>query len=92
LYEYTLGTNPNSNDSDGDAIPDDWELQYALDPLTDDAALDPDEDSIPNIEEYKLGLDPHIPDSRFDPILLLVILIAVIGIVLVFLILRYRMT
>ena len=92
IFEFTIGTNPNNNDTDSDLMPDGWEYNYSLDPLINDASLDPDEDTILNIDEYRLGLDPHYPDSLFDPILLLFIPITAIGIAIVFLIIRRRMT
>ena len=46
-----------SNDTDGDNIPDLWELHYGLDPFNaSDAAEDPDKDNYTNLEEF-LGAD-----------------------------------
>ena len=45
-------------DSDGDGMPDAWELQYGLDPKNPkDGALDADGDGYTNVEEYLNGTD-----------------------------------
>ncbi len=47
----------SSNDTDGDNIPDLWELHYGLDPNnSSDAAANPDGDNYTNLEEF-LGAD-----------------------------------
>lgn len=54
-------------DSDGDGLPDWWEILHGLDPL-DDGTLNPDNgpdgdlsgDGITNIEVYEAGGDPHV--------------------------------
>ncbi len=54
-------------DSDGDGMPDWWELQYILDPDDPaDAELDNDGDGLSNLEEYHLGTDPNEPDTDGD--------------------------
>lgn len=46
-------------DSDGDGMPDAWEIKYKLDPKNPaDGALDSDGDGYTNIEEYLNGTDP----------------------------------
>ena len=52
-----------SLDSDGDHMPDWWEMEYGLDPLdSGDAQDDPDGDGFTNLEEYvKGGHDPKNP-------------------------------
>jgi hypothetical protein len=53
-------------DSDGDGIPDAWEIQYGLDPNNPaDALLDSDSDGMSNLEEYLSGTDPTDSQSRF---------------------------
>jgi hypothetical protein len=47
-------------DSDGDGMPDDWELSHGLDPQNaNDAALDADSDGATNLKEYQSGTDPR---------------------------------
>jgi hypothetical protein len=52
-----IGNNADEDDDD-DGMPDDWEIQYGLDPLRDDADEDPDGDGISNIDEYYNGTNP----------------------------------
>ena len=52
-------------DSDGDGMPDEWEKKFALDPFSDDAALDPDTDGFTNLEEFQGGTDPK--DAKSHP-------------------------
>ena len=55
-----LQTDPFNTDSDGDGIPDGWEVLNGLNArFAGDAALNPDGDDYTNLEEYALGLDPH---------------------------------
>src|SRR5690606_27722391 len=54
-------------DTDNDGLPDDWELQFGLDPLDPgDAALDGDEDRLSNFQEFGSGTDPGDADSDDD--------------------------
>ena len=47
-------------DSDGDGIPDGWELDHALNAdAAADGPADFDGDGIGNLMEFALGLDPH---------------------------------
>ncbi|MGA3284475.1 MAG: hypothetical protein ABSD57_08460 [Verrucomicrobiota bacterium] len=66
---FRIGKVPidQSLDSDGDGMPDVWELTRHLDPLNPaDAALDDDGDGLSNLEEYRAGTDPHNPDTDGD--------------------------
>ena len=60
--EYRNHTNPNKWDTDGDGIPDGWEVRNGLDPLEkddgQDDGSDPDGDGYPNLSEYRCGTDP----------------------------------
>jgi hypothetical protein len=66
LEEYQKGTLACNSDSDGDGMPDGWEVDNNLDPLVDDANQDPDGDALTNLQEYQAGTDPHNPDSDGD--------------------------
>lgn len=56
-----------SGDADGDGLPDDYELQYQLDPNNPaDAALDVDGDTLSNLQEFRLGTDPRNADTDGD--------------------------
>ena len=47
-----------AQDTDNDTMPDDWEIQYGLDPYKNDALLDLDGDGLSNAEEYNLNTRP----------------------------------
>ena len=55
----SIHTNP---DSDGDDLPDAWELQHFGNLTTANAASDSDSDSLSDAVEFVLGLDPSKPD------------------------------
>jgi hypothetical protein len=58
-----LGT-PPSGDSDGDGMPDAWEIANGFDRTNPaDAALDFDGDGSTNLGEYEAGTDPRSPYS-----------------------------
>ncbi|HEY6168509.1 MAG TPA: thrombospondin type 3 repeat-containing protein, partial [Verrucomicrobiae bacterium] len=53
-------------DSDGDGIPDTWEIQHGFDPNNAaDAALDADSDGRSNLEEFRSDTDPRNANSFF---------------------------
>ena len=53
-------------DSDGDGLPDLWELEYFGD-LSYGADDDPDLDDFTNLEEYEAGTDPTDATSKPRP-------------------------
>lgn len=58
---------PIHYDSDGDGMPDLWELEQQLDRRDpSDASLDPDEDGLTNVQEYQYGSQTTITDSDGD--------------------------
>lgn len=61
--EMQRGTDPRRADTDGDGLPDGWEVGHALDPLSaatlDGAMGDPDGDGYGNLEEYRSGTHPR---------------------------------
>ena len=73
-YNYDSTGNPETRqvaiqiqDSDGDGMPDGWEIQYGLDPDdASDADLDTDGDGLTNLEEYSYGTDPELEDTDGD--------------------------
>jgi|GEM_PF-4624572 len=77
LEEVTEGedfwiTDPNSDDTDQDFLPDTWEILVGLDP-TDDSGDngdfgDPDEDFLDNFGELEAGTDPFDADSDDDTV------------------------
>ena len=59
-------TTPAFLDSDGDGIPDDWEIAHGLNPnLAGDALLDADGDGVSNRDEFAAGTDPRNGASAF---------------------------
>jgi hypothetical protein len=61
LFDYredAMGTDPYDADSDTDSMPDGWEVENDLNPLTDDALLDYDSDRFCNLREYLSISDP----------------------------------
>ena len=56
LQEYQLGTKPTTADSDGDNLPDGWEVAQNLDPNNAaDAQQDNDNDGFSALQEYLAG-------------------------------------
>lgn len=61
------GTNPNNPDTDGDLMPDGWEIRNGLDPLdSGDALTDADNDGLLNVDEYLLSTRADTADTDGD--------------------------
>jgi hypothetical protein len=62
-----LRRTPVYSDTDGDLIPDWWEVVYGLEPGSPiDGYADPDHDLLVNLDEYILNLDPFSADTDGD--------------------------
>ena len=63
LGEYRANTDPTNYDSDGDLLPDGWEVSNQFDPLSaqgdNGGTGDPDADGIINLHEFLLEFDPR---------------------------------
>lgn len=69
LQEWSASpkTHPKLADTDGDGMPDGWEVEHQLDPASssgDNGSLvDPDGDGLTNFDEWLNGTDPHNANS-----------------------------
>jgi transglutaminase-like putative cysteine protease len=61
--EFFINTQPQDWDTDNDGLPDGWEWQYGLDPLSpsgnNGSTGDPDLDSLNNLNEYLYSIPPN---------------------------------
>jgi hypothetical protein len=55
-----------ARDSDGDGMPNRWELSHHLNPHHANAKGDPDHDGLKNLGEFRHGTRPHNSDSDDD--------------------------
>ncbi|MFO0750042.1 MAG: hypothetical protein U1F43_30890 [Myxococcota bacterium] len=63
--DLTMDGRKFDDDSDGDALPDGWELEY-FGSLSYDGATDYESDGLSNAQELALGTDPRDRDSDHD--------------------------
>jgi len=64
LFDSEL--NPRNADTEGDSMPDGWEIDNLLNPLIDDSNADPDSDELVNSDEFTWETNPQIADSDQD--------------------------
>lgn len=57
-----------SSDYDSDGMPDEWEVEFGLDPLTNNTNEDSDDDGFTDLEEYLGDSNPIDPGSTPDRI------------------------
>jgi hypothetical protein len=57
---------PESIDTDGDGMYDQWEIKYKLNPFRSDGATDTDHDMFTNYQEFQNSTDPTLRSSHPD--------------------------
>lgn len=63
------GAHPLKVDTDGDGMPDGWEVEYGLNPTdAGDASVDYNDNGLTNLQEYKNDYDPVDRDTDDDGI------------------------
>jgi hypothetical protein len=67
LFSFDLAAIDPNLDSDGDGLPNAWEIQFGLNPNDQaDAFQDPDGDGLTNLQEYLLGTSPNLANVLQD--------------------------
>lgn len=62
VFSFDLDKATLLADSDGDGMPDEWEVENGFNPYRWDADNDPDRDGFTNVEEFQNGTDPRSMD------------------------------
>ncbi|MFX1511867.1 MAG: hypothetical protein ACFFCQ_04715, partial [Promethearchaeota archaeon] len=68
LYEFLNYLNVSNEDTDGDNMPDGWEVDMGLNPFVDDAIEDLDEDGLLNLQEWRAQSWANQTDTDNDGI------------------------
>ncbi|MEX2683812.1 MAG: NosD domain-containing protein [Candidatus Sigynarchaeota archaeon] len=63
---FVYGSDPTKKDTDGDGIPDGYEVMNHLNVTSPDASGDLDSDGLSNLQEYLLGTRADKPDTDGD--------------------------
>ena len=67
VFRPVYWTDPACADTDGDGMPDGWEIEHRFNPaLGEDGARDADDDGLTNVQEFEAGTDPWASDSDGD--------------------------
>lgn len=65
-HHASIAADPAVADSDTDGLPNEWEIEHGLDPLSDDSRTDADSDGLDALAEFWIGTDPSGLDSDSD--------------------------
>jgi len=85
-------TDPLLSDTDGDEMPDGWEIEHDLDPFRNDSLDDADGDGANNLDEFLWDTDPNnnsdavhlnVPALGREALILLISLMLAIGLAVV---------
>jgi len=68
-YGEVVSVTHPSVDTDGDGMPDQWELQYGLNALSNAPNANADGDSMTDLEEYWADTSPISTNSFFSPVI-----------------------
>ena len=63
LVTATVYPSPFEKDTDGDSLPDQWEVLHHLDPTVGNGNTDEDNDGLPLYDEYRWSTDPFLGDT-----------------------------